>query len=145
MHWTITNQEPVSPKFGSSGGDQKSVLREPDGSADAMSFLRCYSFLVTRSGVREWGYSGRITSHGCSLGVASSKGADIRVVVPTSQIFLEVTIPSTQQVRSVAQKSIHEYTRRDVQTLSSSPATFRFFLSADRQVRRALQTQPYNN
>ena len=117
MHWTITNQEPVSDKIWQQWKNIKNPsYATPTASAECDELSALYSFLVTRAGVKGVGLFWPTYNHTVAVWVVHpAKGADIRVVVPTSQIFLEVTDSfDTRKFNPWHQKSIHEYTRRDV-------------------------------
>jgi len=116
-HWTITNLEPVSDKIWQ---QWKRVINPsfitPTASAECDELSALYSFLVTRAGVKGVGLFWPTENHTVTVWVVHlAKGADIRVVVPTSQIFLKVTDSfDTRKFDPWHQTSIHEYTRRDV-------------------------------
>src|ERR1041384_6239732 len=93
MHWTITNQEPVSDKIWQQWKSIKNPSYiAPTASAECDELSALYSFLVTRAGVKGVGLFWPTYNHTVAVWVLHpAKGSDIRVVVPTSQIFLEVT------------------------------------------------------
>jgi hypothetical protein len=64
------------------------------------------------------------------VGAAPANGAEVRVVVPTSQIFLEVNDSfATRKFNPWRQKTIYEYKRRDVADSFELPKPlFDFFL-----------------
>lgn len=137
MHWTITNQEPTSDKV----WQQWKAVKDPSfvtptASAECDELSALYSFLVTRAGVKGVGLFWPTYNHTVAVWVVHpAKGADIRVVVPTSQIFLDVTDSfDTRKFDPWHQKTIHEYIRRDVPDSFELPKPlFDFFL---RQVDR---------
>jgi hypothetical protein len=117
MHWSITDQPPNSDRIWS---QWKAVLRpsprEPTATAECDELSALYAFLVERSGVRSVGLLWPTTNHTVAVWVLEpATGPVIRVVVPTSQIFLEETDSfDTKKFNPWRQKTIYEYTRRDV-------------------------------
>src|ERR1043165_571108 len=136
MHWAITNQEPNSDQIWKQWKLVKNPsFISPTASAECDELSALYSFLVTRAGVHGVGLFWPTYNHTVAVWVVRpAKGADIRVVVPTSQIFLEVTDSfDTHKFDPWHQKSIHEYTRRDVADSFELPQPlFDFFLHQDR-------------
>jgi hypothetical protein len=137
MHWTITNQEPVSDKIWQ---QWKAVAKPsfvtPTASAECDELSALYSFLVERAGVKGVGLFWPTYNHTVAVWVVHpAKEADIRVVIPTSQIFLDVTDSfDTRKFDPWHQKTIHQYVRHDVADSFEIPRPlFDFFL---RQVDR---------
>jgi len=93
MHWTITNQEPNSNQIWKQWKSVKNPsFVSPTASAECDELSALYSFLVTRAGVHGVGLFWPTYNHTVAVWVVHpAKGPDIRVVIPTSQIFLEVT------------------------------------------------------
>jgi hypothetical protein len=117
MHWSITDQPPNSDRIWS---QWKAVHRpstsEPTATAECDELSALYAFLVERTGVRSVGLLWPTSNHTVSVWVLQpASGPIIRVVVPTSQIFLEETDSfDTRKFDPWRQKTIYEYTRRDV-------------------------------
>jgi hypothetical protein len=117
MHWSITDQPPNSDRIWS---QWKTVRRpspsEPTATAECDELSALYAFLVERSGVKSVGLLWPTSNHTVAVWVLQpSTGPVIRVVVPTSQIFLEETDSfDTKKFDPWRQKTIYEYTRRDV-------------------------------
>jgi hypothetical protein len=137
MHWTITNQEPVSDKIWQ---QWKTVAKPsfvtPTASAECDELSALYSFLVERAGVKGVGLFWPTYNHTVAVWVVHpAKEADIRVVIPTSQIFLDVADSfDTRKFDPWHQKTIHQYVRHDVADSFEIPRPlFDFFL---RQVDR---------
>ena len=132
MHWTITNQEPVSDKIWQQWKTVNNpAFIAPTASAECDELSALYSFLATRAGVKGVGLFWPTHNHTVAVWVIHpAKGADIRVVVPTSQIFLDVTDSfDTRKFDPWHQKSIHQYTRRHVPDWFEIPKPlFDFFL-----------------
>jgi hypothetical protein len=117
MHWSITDQPPNSDRIWS---QWKAVRRpsplEPTAIAECDELSALYAFLVERSGVKSVGLLWPTSNHTVAVWVLQpATGPVIRVVVPTSQIFLEETDSfNTKKFDPWRQKTIYEYTRRDV-------------------------------
>jgi hypothetical protein len=117
MHWSTTDQPPNSDRIWS---QWKAVRRpspsEPTAIAECDELSALYAFLVERSGVKSVGLLWPTSNHTVAVWVLQpSTGPVIRVVVPTSQIFLEETDSfDTRKFDPWRQKTIYEYTRRDV-------------------------------
>jgi hypothetical protein len=132
MHWTITNMPPNSDRVWSQWKDVQIVSPlKPTASAECDELSALYAFLVERSGVRSVGLFWPYPNHTVAVWVLHpEKGAAIRVVVPTSQIFLDVNDSfGTKKFNPWQQKTIFEYTRRDVADSFELPKPlFDFFL-----------------
>jgi hypothetical protein len=117
MHWSITDQPPNSDRIWS---QWKAILHpspgEPTAIAECDELSALYAFLVERSGVRSVGLLWPTANHTVAVWVLEpATGPVMRVVVPTSQIFLEETDSfDTRKFNPWRQKTIYEYTRRDV-------------------------------
>jgi hypothetical protein len=117
MHWSITDQPPNSDRVWT---QWKAVGRpspsEPTATAECDELSALYAFLVERAGVKSVGLFWPAANHTVAVWVLQpAGGAVIRVVVPTSQIFLEETDSfDTKKFDPWRQKTIYEYTRRDV-------------------------------
>jgi hypothetical protein len=117
MHWSITDQPPNSDRIWS---QWKAILRpsplEPTATAECDELSALYAFLVERSGVESVGLLWPTANHTVAVWLLQpATGPIIRVVVPTSQIFLEETDSfDTKKFNPWRQKTIYEYTRRDV-------------------------------
>jgi hypothetical protein len=117
LHWSITDQPPNSDRVWS---QWKAVhhpsLTEPTAIAECDELSALYAFLVERAGVKKVGLFWPAANHTVAVWVLQPKtGPLIRVVVPTSQIFLEETDTfDTRKFNPWSQKTIYEYTRRDV-------------------------------
>jgi hypothetical protein len=90
-----------------------------------------YAFLVERAGVKSVGLFWPYPNHTVAVWtVRPTTAAAVRVVVPTSQIFLDETdFFDTKKFDPWHQKTIYEYTRRDVSDSFELPKPlFDFFL-----------------
>jgi len=117
MHWTITNMPPNSDEV----WRQWKAVREvsptiPTASAECDELSALYAFLVERAGVRTVGLFWPYSNHTVAVWVIRPPGGnEIRVVVPTSQVFLTVNDSfATRKFNPWHQKTIFEYTRHDV-------------------------------
>jgi len=116
MHWTITDMPPNSDRVWKQWKEVRSVSPlSPTASAECDELSALYAFLVERAGVRSVGLFWPYPNHTVAVWVVHpAKGADIRVVVPTSQIFLGVNDSfGTKKFNPWHQKTIFEYKRRD--------------------------------
>lgn len=132
MHWTITNMPPNSDRVWSQWKSAKSVSPiTSTASAECDELSALYAFLVERAGVRSVGLFWPYPNHTVAVWVLHpAKGSEVRVVVPTSQIFLDVTDSfGTRKFNAWHQKTIFEYKRRDVPDSFELPKSlFDFFL-----------------
>jgi len=133
LHWTITDRDPVSDNIWHQWrANQKTSFLTPTASAECDELSALYAFLAERAGVRVVGLFWPYPNHTVAVWVLHPSGAPaIRVVVPTSQIFLDVTDSfATRKFNPWKQKSIFEYRRRDVPDSFEIPKPlFDFFLS----------------
>ncbi len=132
LHWKITNREPNSDniwrQWQSSG---LPALVTPTASAECDELSALYAFLAGRAGVRSVGLFWPTWNHTVAVWVVTrGAGPPVRVVVPTTQIFLnETDLFGTKRFDPWRQKSISEYRRRDVPDSFVLPRPlFEFFL-----------------
>jgi len=132
LHWAITDQPPNSDRIWQQWKNVKrpSAL-ESTATAECDELSALYAFLVERSGVKSVGLFWPAPNHTVAVWVVRpTKGPVVRVVVPTSQIFLdENDLFDTKKFNPWRQKTIYEYTRRDApDSLELPKALFDFFL-----------------
>ena len=117
LHWAVTDQPPNSDRIWQ---QWKSVKRasalESTATAECDELSALYAFLVERAGVKSVGLFWPAPNHTVAVWVVHpATGPVVRVVVPTTQIFLEETDQfDTKKFDPWRQKTIYEYTRRDV-------------------------------
>ena len=132
LHWTITDREPNSDEIWRQWKSARlSSLSAPTASAECDELSALYAFLAVRAGVRDVGLFWPTFNHTVAVWVVHpANGPAVRVVVPTSQIFLDETDDfGTRKFDPWHQKSIHEYVRRDVPDSFELPKPlFDFFL-----------------
>jgi hypothetical protein len=132
MHWTITNMPPNSDRVWSQWKEARIVSpRTPTASAECDELSALFAFLVERTGVRRVGLFWPYPNHTVAVWVLHpANGAEVRVVVPTSQIFLDVNDSfATKKFNAWHQKTIFEYKRRDApDTFELPKPLFDFFL-----------------
>ncbi len=117
MHWTITNMPPNSDQVWKQWKTVHEVSPlKPTASAECDELSALYAFLVERAGTRSVGLFWPYSNHTVAVWVLHpANGAEVRVVVPTSQVFLGVNDSfGTRKFNPWHQKTIFEYTRRDV-------------------------------
>jgi hypothetical protein len=132
LHWAVTDQPPNSDRIWQ---HWKSVKRasalESTATAECDELSALYAFLVERAGVKSVGLFWPAPNHTVAVWVVHpATGPVVRVVVPTTQIFLEETDQfDTKKFDPWRQKTIYEYTRRDVPDSYEIPKPlFDFFL-----------------
>jgi hypothetical protein len=117
LHWNITDQPPNSDRIWQQWHTiNKPSLIEPTATAECDELSALFAFFVERSGVKSVGLFWPAANHTVAVWVVQPTGGHvIRVVVPTSQIFLEESdMFDTGKFDPWKQKTIYEYTRRDV-------------------------------
>jgi hypothetical protein len=117
LHWTITNQPPNSDNVWRQWqGIQKPSPLRPTASAECDELSALYAFLAERAGIKSVGLFWPYANHTVAVWVVHPADRSVfRVVVPTSQIFLDETdFFDTKKFNPWIQKTIYEYTRRDV-------------------------------
>lgn len=117
LHWSITDQPPNSDNIWRQWRTvTKPSVWEPTATAECDELSALYAFLVERGGVKSVGLLWPTSNHTVAVWtVRPASGPVIRVVVPTSQIFLtENDFFDTKKFDPWHQKTIYEYTRRDV-------------------------------
>ncbi|HEV2194749.1 MAG TPA: hypothetical protein VGR55_04175 [Candidatus Acidoferrum sp.] len=117
VHWSITDQPPNSDNVWRQWhAVSKPSFWEPTATAECDELSALFAFLVERAGVRSVGLFWPASNHTVAVWVLKPpSGKVIRVVVPTSQIFLtETDYFDTKKFDPWRQKTIYEYTRRDV-------------------------------
>jgi hypothetical protein len=132
LHWNITDQPPNSDRIWQQWKSVRnpSVL-ESTATAECDELSALYAFLVERAGVKTVGLFWPYPNHTVAVWtVRPTARAPVRVVVPTSQIFLDQTdFFDTKKFNPWHQKTIYEYVRRDVSDSFELPkALFEFFL-----------------
>ena len=133
LHWTITNREPNSDNI---WHQWRSVTGPsplmPTASAECDELSALYAFLAGRAGVKGVGLFWPSSNHTVAVWVLHpTERPVVRVVVPTSQIFLDATDTlDTRKFNAWSQKTIYEYRRRDVVDSFALPKPLAdFFLS----------------
>jgi hypothetical protein len=132
VHWQITNQPPNSDNIWKQWAAASRVsLSRPTAIAECDELSALYAFLVEREGVKSVGLFWPSSNHTVAVWmVKPAQRETIRVIVPTSQIYLgENDRFDTHKFDPWRQKTIYEYTRRDVPDLFALPkALADFFL-----------------
>lgn len=132
MHWTITNMPPNSDQVWKQWRTVRAVSPlAATASAECDELSALYAFLVERAGVRSVGLFWPYPNHTVAVWVVHpANGAEVRVVVPTSQIFLGVNDSfGTKKFNAWHQKTIYEYKRRDApDSLELPKPLYDFFL-----------------
>jgi len=140
LHWRITNLPPNSDAIWSQWtalGAPSALLPTASAECDELSAL--YAFLVGRAGIHGVGLLWPTSNHTVATWVLRQKTGAVRVVIPTTQIFLdEDDYWGTPKFDPWRQKSIYEYTRHDVPDSFELPAPLvAFFLQQSAKYARA--------
>jgi hypothetical protein len=117
LHWQITDQPPNSDRIWRQWRDVRSPSpTEPTAIAECDELSALFAFLVERAGVKTVGLFWPASNHTVAVWVLQpASGPVIRVVVPTTQIYLDETDRfDTRKFNPWRQKTIYEYTRHDV-------------------------------
>ena len=117
LNWDITDMPPNSDNIWRQWQKiRKPSVLAPTATAECDELSALFAFLVERAGVRGVGLLWPAPNHTVAVWVLHpSRGSAVRVVVPTSQIFLERTdFFGTKKFDPWRQKNIYDYTRRDV-------------------------------
>jgi len=133
MRWSVTDQPPNSDRI---WAQWKTVARPSftgkTATAECDELSALFAFLVARSGIKGVGLFWPYPNHTVAVwSVHPANSPVIRVVIPTSQIFLtENDTFDTHKFDPWRQKTIYDYTRRDVpDSLELPQPLFDFFLS----------------
>jgi hypothetical protein len=132
LHWKITDLEPNSDnvwrQWKQWGSARSPTVWAPTAIAECDELSALFAFLARRAGVREVGLFWPYSNHTVAVWTVQPK---VRVVVPTTQIFLEENDRfGTRKFDPWKQRNIYEYTRRDApDTLAIPQPLFDFFLS----------------
>jgi hypothetical protein len=117
VHWNITDRPPNSDNIWRQWrAIDKPSVGEPTATAECDELSALFAFLVERAGVKSVGLFWPASNHTVAVWILRPASRPvIRVVVPTSQIFLtETDFFDTRKFDPWRQKTIYEYTRRDV-------------------------------
>lgn len=132
MHWTITNMPPNSDQVWRQWKAARVVSPQtPTAEAECDELSALFAFLVERMGVRTVGLFWPYSNHTVAAWVLHPAGrAEVRVVLPTSQIFLDINDSfGTRKFNAWHQKTIYEYKRRDApDSFEFSKSLFELFL-----------------
>jgi hypothetical protein len=132
LRWAITDKPPNSDNIWRQWQDvRRPSAIMPTATAECDELSALFAFLVERSGVKSVGLLWPYPNHTVAVWVVHpSSGPTLRVVVPTTQIFLEPTdYFDTTKFDPWRQKNIYEYTRRDVpDSFTLQPKLSEFFV-----------------
>ena len=132
LHWSITDKPPNSNRVWA----QWSTERNPSfikgtATAECDELSALYAFLAERAGVHGMGLFWPYSNHTVAVwALHPAPNSFVRVVVPTSQIFLtDADDFGTKAFNPWTQKTIYEYTRRDVPDSFAIPQElYNFFI-----------------
>lgn len=147
LRWDITNEQPNSEqvwqqwKRAQPSSDEQPV---PTAVAECDELSALFAFVVRKLGVRHVGLFWPQWNHVVAVWtVQSDDGSPVRIVVPTSQIFLDDDQSlGTEQFDPWTQKTIFEYRRADVKDAHRIDAQLaRFFVVQARRYAERSQQQ----
>lgn len=147
LRWDITNEKPNSEQIWRQWGkaapsDDEAPVPTAIAECDELSAL--FAFVAHKLGVRNVGLLWPQWNHVVAVWtVQSEDGSPVRIVVPTSQIFLgEDESLGTEQFDPWTQKTIFEYRRKDVKDGHRIDAELaRFFVVQARRHAQRSQTE----
>jgi hypothetical protein len=151
IRWAITNREPRSTQIWSQWAALAELEPErPTAVAECDELSALFAVIARRLGVDRIGLMWPVWNHVVAVWtVRGAGGEDVRLVVPTSQIFLDrdATL-GTDGFNPWKQKTIYTYRSRDVPDALELPAALaRFFVQRAREdaTRPAAQLQRLRN
>ena len=125
IQWNITDREPESDAIWAAwqaidGGRP----RQPTAVAECDELSALFAFVARRMGVDDIGLFWPVWNHVVAVWTVKNRAGDaVRVVIPTSQIFLEPEETfDTQGFDAWTQKTIYTYTREDIAGSAELPA-----------------------
>jgi hypothetical protein len=128
LRWDITNRKPPSEAIWAQGSEAPALFGD-DGQPRATATAECdelsalFAFLVRKLGVRDVGLFWPTWNHVVAVWSPSQDDVTHRVVVPTSQIFLDADASlGTDGFNPWNQKTIFRYGRRDLRGRDTLPA-----------------------
>jgi hypothetical protein len=137
LQWRITDREPRSDAIWTQWQAVAAPRQaRPTATAECDELSALFAFLARSLGVRGVGLFWPYSNHTVAVWVVRPRARPpLRVVVPTTQIFLaESDLFDTDRFDPWRQREIHEYTRRDAAaTLRMPPALVAFFLAQSRR------------
>jgi len=118
LSWKITNKKPNSDEIWKQWGKPLALSAAapvPSAVAECDELSALFAFSARQMGVRGIGLYWPVWNHVVAVWTVQSKeGKPVRIVVPTSQIFLEADDSlGTRGFNPWTQKKIYEYRRRD--------------------------------
>lgn len=132
LRWAITNRAPDSEAIWAQW--KKARVLDPDrataiAECDELSAL--FAHLVLRLGVQHVGLFWPVWNHVVAVWTVDGEDGPVRIVVPTSQIFLDdAATLGTDGFDPRKQKRIYEYRRKDVKDDFTLPAELVRFMVA---------------
>jgi hypothetical protein len=150
LHWDITNEQPNSDRIwsqwkGAAVPDADAPRATAIAECDELSAL--FAFVARGLGVHGIGLFWPTWNHVVAVwtvpGVQTETGSPVRILVPTSQIFLtQDDTLGTEGFNAWKQKTIYEYRRRDVKPEHRIDADLaRFFVRQIAEHGRASQAE----
>ena len=138
LRWKVTNQQPNSDRIWAQWDDADVPASDeplrPTAVAECDELSALFAFLVRRLGVKQVGLFWPVWNHVVAVWTIDRGDADVRIVVPTSQIFIGADESlGTDAFDPWKQKTIYAYGRRDVKPQHRMNAALaRFFVQQAR-------------
>jgi hypothetical protein len=135
LRWAITNEEPRSDLIWahwSTLDEFDAATESATATAECDELSALFAHLVRRLGVQDVGLFWPTWNHVVAVWTVQGEAAPVRIVVPTSQIFLDSDASlGTDGFNPSKQKKIYEYRRKDVRDDARIPAALaRFFVES---------------
>ncbi len=130
LRWDITNEKPNSEKIWAQWRAEPPLFDAagdplPTATAECDELSALFAFLGRKLGVDKLGLFWPEWNHVVAVWSVTQEGTTHRIVVPTSQIFLDADASlGTKGFNPWKQKTIYTYRRKDVSEQSSLPEAF---------------------
>ncbi len=125
LRWAVTDQQPNSDKIWQQWKQQSNPqTKHATATAECDELSALFAVIARGLGVAEVGLFWPTSNHTVAVWKAKgNNGQEVRIVVPTSQIFLnnKATL-GTKDFDPYQQKNIYNYTRQDVKSTDKIPA-----------------------
>lgn len=129
IRWAVTNKEPNSDLIWAQWNTLQSVNYHDENKLQPTAVAECdelsalFALIARGLGVKEVGLFWPTFNHTVAVWMAEdSKGSPVRVVIPTSQIFLTKNASlGTKEFDPYKQKTIYQYRRKDIKNNHKIP------------------------
>lgn len=128
IRWAVTDQEPNSDNIWKQWNNDSTLHYQSEQSAQATATAECdelsalFAIIARGLGVREVGLFWPASNHTVAVWKAKGNGKDVRIIIPTSQIFLDNQAGlGTKAFDPNTQKTIYNYSRKDIKVTDKIP------------------------